>query len=331
MLRWTLPTVLGQTSKPIEIIVVDNGSTDETSSLISRDFPCVKLISEPLAGEGHARTTGMRAAKGDYVAFLDADDFWRPNHIEVLRQVALQFPDAGLIASSGGRRRIPLQRLARHPLNRGDSRKFSKALTIGKRIQKVDLLRTTAGGRNRHAVCSSTAAVRRDIVERHNLQFGNSRVNADLIFWHSMSFIADTAISPARTAYISRHSDSISSSSKNRESIEVLCDAYTRQPVVQHLVSNYDALPRDLQVSAKRYLDGVLTGAWRSTLYLGLQSCAREAVSNLHFARSPQAILFQMSARIPQPIASLVASTMQRIRPLDRFYVPNSPFFEPRT
>lgn len=76
-LRQTLNSVLSQKGRGLEIIVVNDGSTDSTASIAedyARRYPCIRVISTENRGVSHARNLGIRAAAGDYVGFLDADD-----------------------------------------------------------------------------------------------------------------------------------------------------------------------------------------------------------------------------------------------------------------
>jgi glycosyltransferase involved in cell wall biosynthesis len=81
----SVASVLGQTFRDFEVIVVDDGSTDDTSvDEISAIDPRVRLIRHEVnRGAAAARNTGIREAKGKYVAFLDSDDYWLPKKLEV--------------------------------------------------------------------------------------------------------------------------------------------------------------------------------------------------------------------------------------------------------
>ncbi|MBV8036904.1 glycosyltransferase [Roseateles sp.] len=77
----TLRAVLAQAGAALEVIVVDDGSTDGSAALVEREFPQVRLIRRSNAGVAAARNAGIEAATGDWVAFCDADDIWLPGKL----------------------------------------------------------------------------------------------------------------------------------------------------------------------------------------------------------------------------------------------------------
>jgi len=78
-----IQSALSQTRPPYEIIVVDDGSTDNTCDVV-RGFPAgVKLLPGPGRGSAISRNIAILAATGEYIAFLDADDLWYPQHLEL--------------------------------------------------------------------------------------------------------------------------------------------------------------------------------------------------------------------------------------------------------
>ncbi len=78
----TLESVFAQTLQPREIIVVDDGSTDDTAQQVKAFEPRVRYIHQENTGDGPARNTGIAAAGGDWLAFLDHDDEWLPHKLE---------------------------------------------------------------------------------------------------------------------------------------------------------------------------------------------------------------------------------------------------------
>lgn len=88
-----LGSVFAQTRPPEEVIVIDDASTDDTIEVI-KQFPIVKLLrTETNQGAAHARNVGIQQAKGDYIAFLDSDDLWHRNKLELQEQYLNENPD----------------------------------------------------------------------------------------------------------------------------------------------------------------------------------------------------------------------------------------------
>src|SRR5262249_59293001 len=90
-LRETLASVLAQTLPPLEVLVIDDGSTDDSGAVAESFGPPVRVIRQPNQGESVARNRGIEEAKGEWVGFLDADDLWNPDKLE--RQWQVGDPD----------------------------------------------------------------------------------------------------------------------------------------------------------------------------------------------------------------------------------------------
>jgi glycosyltransferase involved in cell wall biosynthesis len=93
-------SVLSQSFRDFEIIVVDDGSSDNTEQVAAEFFPDVKYYRQSNAGPAIARNTGIRKAKGEWIAFLDSDDWWDETHLEQLLLRCGQVPEADMIYGS---------------------------------------------------------------------------------------------------------------------------------------------------------------------------------------------------------------------------------------
>jgi len=93
----TLDSILSQSYKNIEVIVVNDGSTDRTQEIIQNyalQNRFIKIIQKNKSGVSAARNSGMNIAKGVYIAFLDADDIWLTNNLELKVNYLVDHPNA---------------------------------------------------------------------------------------------------------------------------------------------------------------------------------------------------------------------------------------------
>ena len=101
--RKALESVCAQTCRDYELIVINDGSTDNSAIvadeyLKATDGIDYQIISQQNAGVSAARNAGVALASGEYIAFLDADDWWEPTYLERMAQLIADYPDAGLYA-----------------------------------------------------------------------------------------------------------------------------------------------------------------------------------------------------------------------------------------
>lgn len=97
----TLKSVLGQSFQDFEIVIVDDGSTDNSVSEVKkiRD-PRIRLISQNNAGVSAARNRGIQEARGEFIAFLDADDEWNPKYLETQVSLIHKYPECKVFATN---------------------------------------------------------------------------------------------------------------------------------------------------------------------------------------------------------------------------------------
>jgi glycosyltransferase involved in cell wall biosynthesis len=136
-----LASVFAQTLKPAEVIVVDDGSTDNTAALAAELG--AKVVSRPNGGLSAARNTGIKAASSEWIALLDADDMWSPDKLE--RQAARIRPETVLVYTG---------------ISVFDDN------GVREERQAVDTATARKMLRYRNSITPSTALVRRDAVMR---------------------------------------------------------------------------------------------------------------------------------------------------------------------
>ena len=108
-IRKALESIVNQTFQDYEVIIVNDGSTDNSLDVAETFFERIDdrwiddrltIISQPNSGVAAARNNGVAASKGEYVCFLDADDWWEPNYLEEMDRLIKEYPDAGLFATN---------------------------------------------------------------------------------------------------------------------------------------------------------------------------------------------------------------------------------------
>jgi glycosyltransferase involved in cell wall biosynthesis len=167
--------VLLQGAAVREVIVVDDGSTDNgPAQLALLGDSRVRLIRQPNGGVSAARNTGIEAATGEYVAFLDADDAWLPGFVDELLALMRQFPQASLYATSYSRVWPDGQRQDAYlpnPLDKSQRQLVAEPFRIWSRSAFFSI--------------STSSCVRREVLLEQNIRFpvGESQgEDQDVIF-----------------------------------------------------------------------------------------------------------------------------------------------------
>lgn len=143
-----LTSALTQQPAPMEVIVVDSESTDGTADIVAQEFPGVRLIHQEPRGPAAARNAAAEVARGEWLAFLDADDLWLPGKLGLQLAALASVPGLGMCSTDWVRRRgearpvddlsaIPLRQYAWRDFLRENRFQTSTALVHRSHFQAV--------------------------------------------------------------------------------------------------------------------------------------------------------------------------------------------------
>lgn len=93
-------SVLNQNYEKFELIIVNDGSTDNSLEVVKKiKDDRISIINKSNGGVSSARNFGIKAANTDYICFLDADDYWKPNHLKLILELIYKYPDGSIYST----------------------------------------------------------------------------------------------------------------------------------------------------------------------------------------------------------------------------------------
>ncbi|ROO26353.1 glycosyltransferase family 2 protein [Salinisphaera japonica] len=262
--RRALESVLCQSYSDFELIVIDDGSTDGSLSVvrgIASNDARVRIISQANAGPGMARNAGVREARYSWVALIDADDAWRSDHLAEIARLISDFPHARIVTTR-------LQEA--HTGDNGHTR-MQPAGDVLRRGQ-VDYFHESA--LRSDFIHSSSVAIAREVFETVGY-FSSHPRGEDQELWARVCLAYPCAASSAATAYYYRGTGGIMEQlwEKNRtERLEPPASLSDLTRAVAYLALRLPSLKSErpqVYVSVAEYINARVTIALRVHLYSG--------------------------------------------------------------
>lgn len=284
-IRRTLESVMAQTLRPREIIVVDDGSSDGGPEAITDLLPdCVTLVRQANAGPGLARNHGAAIASGDWIALIDADDLWHPRHLENLAGVVAAFPDVDVVAAASQQQTL------------GDvGAQLNLATELGDaQPHRLDYFRDP----EYHLVHTSSIAIRRTAYATSG-GFGPYFPGEDPEFWARLALDHRFALSPVPTSIYVRGTGGLMDTYATRFGNDVVMrDLAFFSAMMGGALGNerYSARHRDIA----GFADRTMLESAKNLLYVGNGTGVRYALGLLHHAGStPIARVFRWLSYLP--------------------------------
>ncbi|MCF6295419.1 MAG: glycosyltransferase [Flavobacteriaceae bacterium] len=229
LIALTIKSILNQTFNDFEVIIVNDGSTDNGLKILSNLVDDRFIIyNQDNQGVSHARNFGIEKAKGKYIALLDADDFWHTNHLFELKKLIETFPNAGLFCNN-------------YEINYNG--KFVKPATFNFKYENKYLIVKDFFSANiiNFIPSSSSSAFLKSTFTKLGAYNLNFRTGQDIDLWIRFALKHDIAFNPVLTMRYNNFDNS--SLSKNNYNI----DRY-------NLINGFNNEETN-NISLKRYLD----------------------------------------------------------------------------
>jgi len=190
-LQSSLQSVLEQTYSNLDVIVVDDGSTDSTPEFLASTPSNVRCFRQENHGAAAARNLGLQHVRGELIAFQDSDDVWHPHRLERGIAVLADNPDVGL--TCGGARLVDV--------NGNDLGKGYKPMPSGNVTQELfsDCF-----------ITMPTVLVRRSVTDQAGMLDASLKVNEDYTYWLRVSLLTEFASIDEPLVDVRRSANSLS-------------------------------------------------------------------------------------------------------------------------
>jgi glycosyltransferase involved in cell wall biosynthesis len=294
-------SVLSQTLSPLEIIVIDDGSTDRGAEILSGvDDERLRIIKQENRGVGKARNAGVEQASGDWIAFLDADDAWLPHHLEELSKLVEQFSSAGLLGTAY----IELE-TGRQPVKKAGSEKVAC-------LRKVDYFKEAS--RNLGFIFTSAVAVRKSVFNEIG-GFGSSRTGQDTEFWARIALDCPVAVSSRVTSVYYRGTGGVIESLKKGRADKAIDSLHDVAPVLAMLCERSDDNPELFDsANIRAFVNNRLTVGIKGTLYNANYARAKKLGSLMVTPVDTRAFLWRLASVLPESLMKSVVVSYKHVK-----------------
>lgn len=287
-IEMALRSVVAQTFPATEIIVVDDGSTDAGPALVEKlALPNVKLITIANSGPGPARNHGLSKATGEFVALIDADDLWAPNHLEALNRIVNAYPRALMIGTDY------VEFSGLFPV-------LSKPSSTNSTPRPFDYFREQ--NRRSRIWTSAVAVNRRAAIEIGG--FGEFCPGEDKWLWQALALRGDVAVVDQVTSYYRRDIDGIMD--------QVQRSAAFRPIITRPMAQLDEYIARHPSAANVAGVRGYQQAQWETVLrqfiYREQTEAAAWTVDQMGRRHLNVPPLLASLARLPRPVLSLVIS-----------------------
>jgi glycosyltransferase involved in cell wall biosynthesis len=234
----TLAGALAQSFADFELILVGDPGDASLAAAAQIADARIRIVHQRNIGQGPARNAGVDASRSDWIAFLDADDLWRRDHLAELDAVRRAHPDAGLIGTAF--------------VHSDASGRFILPEDKPGRIAVIDYF--DAVGRGDAVLHTSSAAIPRIVHDRLG-GFENTHFGEDSKYWARIAFSYPVAVSSRVTVVYLHGTGGITDSSRDRWSTAELASARDISPAVEFAIDRHGSIKSARQRrSVARYI-----------------------------------------------------------------------------
>lgn len=282
----TLDRLLAQNFADFEVVIVDDGSVDGSAELVeAHPDPRIRFFRQANAGPGPARNTAARHASGEWLALLDADDLWAPDHLSTLDRIIRTVPDVGFISTKA----LWITAAQLDP---------AMVMPRGGKIRRMEYFKDTGEIWG----TASSVAMRRDPFLATG-GFGSFCPGEDMELYVRLALEVPFAVCEDATAIYLRGNDGIMDRGE-REQRGVREDGARRISPVETTLVRALADPRHAAHHAgiQDYLDRLKLRDARICLYRGNHAQAREQLAALSRPRLTQSWMYRLLAALPSSL-----------------------------